>query len=139
MKIYMSTIIKLFIARRSCKIHKDKVGKADNKSMFSLIKFLVSIETRTLPDFNSLYDGCVVFSDFFSEKVKMLVMNLDNNNINVEIPVFNNTLSDFRATTETEVYHICMNTKKTCSLDALPMLYSHAFNSLLQRILISLI
>ena len=74
----------------------------------------VSIETRALPDFNSLYDGCVVFSDFFSEKVKMLVMNLENNNINVEIPVFNNTLSDFRTTTETEVYNICMNTKKTC-------------------------
>ena len=44
--------------------------------MFSLIKFIVSIETRALSDFNSLYDGCVVFSDFFSEKVKMLVMNL---------------------------------------------------------------
>ena len=50
----------------------------------------------------------------------MLVMNLENNNINVEIPVFNNTLSDFRATTETGVYNICMNTKKTCSLDPLP-------------------
>ena len=47
-------------------------------------------------------------------------MNLGNNNINVEIQVFNNTLSDFRATTETEVYNICMNTKKTCSLDPLP-------------------
>ena len=51
--------------------------------------------------FNSFYDGCVVFFDFFSEKVKMLVINLENNNINVEIPVFNNTPSDFRATTET--------------------------------------
>ena len=81
--------------------------------MFSLIKSLVSIETRVLPDFNSLYDVCVVFFDFFSEKVKMLVMNLENNNINFEIPVFNNTLNDFRATTETEVYNICMNTKKT--------------------------
>ena len=56
--------------------------------MFSLITSLVSIETRTLLDFNTLYDGCVVFSDFFSEKVKMLVMNLKINNINVEIPVF---------------------------------------------------
>ena len=100
--------------------YKDRLGNADNKSMFSLIKSLVSIETRALPDFNSLYDGYVVFSDFFSEKVKMLVMNLENNNINVEIPVFNNTLSDFRATTETEVYNICMNTNKTCSLDPLP-------------------
>ena len=59
-------------------------------------------------------------SDFFSEKVKVLVMNLENNNINVEIPVFNNTLSDFRATTETEVYNLCMNTKKTYSLGPLP-------------------
>ena len=50
----------------------------------------------------------------------MIVMNLENNNINVEIPVFNNTLSDFRATTETEVYNICMSTKKTSSLDPLP-------------------
>ena len=50
----------------------------------------------------------------------MIVMNLENNIINVEIPVFNNTLSDFRATTETEEYNICMNTKKTCSLDPLP-------------------
>ena len=88
--------------------------------MFGLIKSIISIATRALPDFNSLYNGCVVFSDFFSEKVKMLVMNLDNNNINVEIPVFNNTLSDFGATTETEVYNICMNTKKTCSLYPLP-------------------
>ena len=39
----------------------------------------------------------------------------------MEIPVFNNTLSDFRATTETEVYNLCMNTKKTCSLDPLPI------------------
>ena len=100
--------------------YKDKLGNADNKSMFSLIKSLVSIETKALPHFNALYDGCVVFSDFFLEKVKMIVMNLENNNINVEIPVFNNTLSDFRATTETEVYNICMNTKKTCSLDPLP-------------------
>ena len=79
--------------------YKDRLGNDDNKRMFSLIKSLVSIETRALPDFNSLYDGCVVFSDLFSEKVKMLVMNLENNNINVEIPVFNNTLSDFIATT----------------------------------------
>ena len=87
--------------------YKDRLGNADNK--------------RALPDFNSLYDGCVVFSDLFSEKVKMIVMNLENNNINVEIPVFNNTLSDFRDTAETEVYNICMNTKKTCSLDPLPI------------------
>ena len=63
----------------------------------------------------------------------MLVMNLENNNINVEIPVFNNTLSDFRATTETEteVYNICMNTKKTCSLDPLPTSVLHpCFQSL---------
>ena len=100
--------------------YKDILGNADNKSMFSLIKSLVSIETRALPYFNSLYDGCVDFSDFFSERVKMLVMILENNNINVEIQVFNNTLSDFRATTETEVYNICMNTKKTWSLDPLP-------------------
>ena len=40
----------------------------DNKSMFSLIKSLVSTETRALPDFNLLYDGCVVFSDFFFGK-----------------------------------------------------------------------
>ena len=100
--------------------YKDRLRNDDNKSMFSLIKSLVSIETRALSDFHSLYDGCVVFSYFFSERVKMLVMNLENNNINVEIPVFNNTLSDFRATTETEVYNICMNTKKTCSLDPLP-------------------
>ena len=50
----------------------------------------------------------------------MLVMNLEINHINVEIPVFKNTLSDFRATTETEVYNICMNTHKICSLDPLP-------------------
>ena len=73
--------------------------------MFSLIKSLVSIETRALPDFNALYDGCVVFSDFFSEKGTMLVMNLENNNINVEIPVFNNTLSDFRATIISYTYY----------------------------------
>ena len=102
--------------------YKDRLANADNRSMFNLIKSLVSNETRALPDFflNSVYDGCVVFSDFFSEKVMMLVMNIENNNINVEIPVFNNTLSDFRVTTETEVYNICMNTKKTCSLDPLP-------------------
>ena len=47
--------------------YKDRLGNTDNKSIFSLIKSLVSIETRALPDFNSLYDGCVVFSDFFSE------------------------------------------------------------------------
>ena len=47
-------------------------------------------------------------------------MNLEINHINLEIPVLNNTLSDFRATTETEVYTICMNIKKTCSLDPLP-------------------
>ena len=113
---YVTKLIKV----HKISYYKDRLGNANNKSMFSLIKSLVSIETRALPDFNSLYDGCVVFSDFFSEKVKMLVMNLENNNINVEIPVFNNTLSDFRATTETEVYNICMNTKKTCSLDPLP-------------------
>ena len=113
---YVTKLIKV----HKISYYKDRLGNANNKSMFSLIKSLVSIETRALPDFNSLYDGCVVFSDFFSEKVKMLVMNLENNNINVEIPVFNNTLSDFSATTETEVYNICMNTKKTCSLDPLP-------------------
>ena len=52
--------------------------------MFSLIKSLVSIETRALSEFNSLYDGCDVFTDFISEKVKMLAMNLENNYITVE-------------------------------------------------------
>ena len=41
--------------------YKDRLGNADNKSMFSVIKSLVSIETRALSDFNSLYDGCVFF------------------------------------------------------------------------------
>ena len=75
----------------------------------------------------------------------MLVMNLENNNINIEIPVFNNTLSEFRATTETEVYNICMNTKKTCSLDpphtsvlqpcfqSLAPAYTHIINMSLSR------
>ena len=66
----------------------------------------------------------------------MFVINLETNNINTEIPGFNNTLSDFRATTETEVYNICMNTNKTYSLDPLP---TSLFNHLLQRIRISLI
>ena len=48
--------------------YKDKLGNADNKSMFSLIKSLVSIETRALPDFNSLYNGCVVFLRFLFGK-----------------------------------------------------------------------
>ena len=70
----------------------------------------------------------------------MLVMNLENNNINVEILFFFNTLSGFRATTETEVYTIlCMNTKKTCFYPYPLVYYSHAFNHLLQCILISLI
>ena len=45
--------------------YNDKLGNAESKSKFSLIKSLVSIETRALSDFNSLYDGCVVFSDLF--------------------------------------------------------------------------
>ena len=32
--------------------YKDKLGNADNISMFNLIKSLVSIETRALPEFN---------------------------------------------------------------------------------------
>ena len=88
---YLTKLIKV----HKITYYKDRLVNADNKIMFSLIQSLVSIETRALPDFNSLYDGCVVFSYFFSEKVKMLVMNLENNNIYVEIPVFlNNTLSD---------------------------------------------
>ena len=75
----------------------------------------------------------------------MLVMNLEINHINVEIPVFHNTLSDFRSTTETEVYNICMNTKKTCSLDplltsvlqpccqSLAPVYTHIFNKSLSQ------
>ena len=111
--------------------YKDRIGNADNNGMFILIKSLVSIETRALSNFNSFCDGYVVFSDFFSENVKMIVMNLENNNINVEIPVFNNTLSYFRVTTETKVYNICMNTKKTCSLDPLPTSVLHpCFQSL---------
>ena len=113
---YVTKLIKVY----KITYYKDRLGKADNKNMFSLIKSLVSIETNALSDYNSLYDGCVVLSYFFSEKVEMLVMNIENNNINVEILVSNNTLSDFRATTETEVFNICMNTKKTCSLVPLP-------------------
>ena len=46
---------------KKCLSSRSDYVNADNMSMFSLIKSLVSIETRTLPDFNSLYDGCVVF------------------------------------------------------------------------------
>ena len=50
----------------------------------------------------------------------MIVMNLEMNHITVEIPVFNNTLSDFKATTETEGYIYMYGHKKTCSLDPRP-------------------
>ena len=75
MREYVTKLIKV----NKIPYYKDKL--ANNKSMFSLIKSLVSIETRARPDFNSLYDGCVVFSDFFLEKVKMLVMNLEIHHI----------------------------------------------------------
>ena len=52
--------------------YKDRLGNTDNKSMFSLIKSLVSIETRPLPDFNSLYDGCGFFLIYFQKRSRCL-------------------------------------------------------------------
>ena len=56
-RYYVTKLIKV----HKITYYKDRPGNTDNKSMFSLIKSLVSIETRPLPDFNSLYDGCGFF------------------------------------------------------------------------------
>ena len=43
---YVTKLIKVHMIT----YYKDRLGNADNKSMFSLIESLVSIETRALPD-----------------------------------------------------------------------------------------
>ena len=52
--------------------------------MFGIVSALIKPQEENLPNFLSIEDGCTQFADFFSNKIKRLLITLDRESICTE-------------------------------------------------------
>ena len=105
-------------------IKKKLLDKANNKTMFRLLRSLDGQLIQQLPEFHSTAPGCELFSHFFSEKIDKLLSGLQCFNTidrsTDEKRCFTDCIHVFDPTTNTKITAICGTTDKTCVLDHLP-------------------
>lgn len=65
------------IAKAKSDFYKDSLLEANNKRVFSLVKSLGTSQKTVYPDFNSVSEGCKLFSDYFHQKVQKIRLDLD--------------------------------------------------------------
>ena len=82
---------------------------------------LIKPQEENLPNFVSIEDGCTQFADFFSNKIKRLLITLDGESICTEdTSLCTEPLLAFRECNVKEVVQLIKATSKTCALDPLP-------------------
>ena len=64
------------ISARKADYYKNRLAKADNKTMFRLLRSLDGQRIQQHPEFHSTAQGCKLFSLFFSEKIDKLLTGL---------------------------------------------------------------
>ena len=99
---------------------KNRLQKANNKTMFRLLKSLDGQRKQQHPEFHSTAQGCELFSHFFSEKVDKLMSGFNTiDGPTDEKPCFTDCIHVFDPTANAEITAICGATDKTCVLDPL--------------------
>ena len=89
--------------------------------MFGIVSALIKPQEENLPNFVSIEDGCTQFADFFSNKIKRLLITLDRDSIcTEETSLCTEPLLAFRECNVKEVVQLIKTTSKTCALDPLP-------------------
>ena len=102
--------------------YKTKIQNADNKQMFTIVKSLISPKENNIPYFSSMQEGCTRFSDYFTNKTRLLLSKIDNaqHTLDGETQLYTETLNSFTNTNTMHVLELLKSTKKTCGLDPLP-------------------
>ena len=112
------------ISARKADYYKNRLEKANNKTMFRLLRSLDGQRIQQHPEFHSTAQGCELFSHFFSEKIDKLLSGLQCFNTiekpTVEKRCFTDCIHVFDPTTNAEITAICGTTDKTCVLDHMP-------------------
>ena len=114
----------VLISARKADYYKNRLEKANSKTMFRLLKSLDGQRIQQHPEIHSTAQGCELFSHFFSEKIDKLLLGLQCFNTfdrpTDEKRCFTDCIHVFDPTTNAEITAICGTTDKTCVLDPLP-------------------
>ena len=106
------------ISARKADYYKNRLEKANNKTMFRLLRSLDGQRIQQHPEFRSTAQGSELFSHFFSEKIDKLLSSLQCFNTidrpTDETRCFTDCVHVFDPTAT------CGSTDKTCVLDPLP-------------------
>ena len=111
------------ISARKTDYYQNRLEKANNKTMFRLLRSLDGQRIQQHSELYSTAQGCEIFSHFFSEKIDKLLSGLQCFN-SIDRPTekrcFTDCIHVFDPTTNAEITTICGTTDKTCVLDFLP-------------------
>ena len=90
--------------------------------MFTIVKSLICPKENNIPYFSSMKEGCARFSEYFTNKIRLLLSKIDSaqHNPGAETQLYSETLSSFTNTNTMHVLELLKSTKKTCELDPLP-------------------
>ena len=114
------------IAQAKIQFYRDNLEKAENKSMFRLVRSLGGQQKVIYPEFSSQTEGCNQFSAYFAEKVHEIRESLDtlqcDGSHQEETVCYDRPLPWHRLGQHLmkDVGKILAKTMKTCNLDPLP-------------------
>ena len=110
------------VNRKKTVFYKNKLQNADNKLMFTIVKSLIGPKENNIPYFSSMKEGCARFSEYFTNKIRLLLSKIDSaqHTPGAETQLYTETLSSFTNTNTMHVLELLKSTKKTCELDPLP-------------------
>ena len=83
----------------------NKLQNADNKHMFTSAKSLISPKENNIPYFSSMQEGCTRFSEYFKNKIRLLLSKIDSaqHTLGAETQLYTETLN---SCTNTNTMHV---------------------------------
>ena len=113
------------ITQAKATFYRDKLQRADNRSIFQIFRSLGGKPPPSYPDHDSLSDCADTFSAYFNDKIAEMRTILEGANNQWHTPLretrrFLTPIVTFDATCESEIELIIDQTSKTCYLDPKP-------------------
>ena len=86
---------------------------SDKKQMFTIVKSLISPKENNTPYFSSMQEGCTRFSEYFTNKTRLLLSKIDcaQHTLGAETQLYTEPLNSFTNTNTMNVLELLMSTK----------------------------
>ena len=83
--------------------------------MFTILKSLISPKENNIPYFSSMQEGCTRFSEYFTNKIRLLLLKIDSaqHTFGAETQLYIETQNSFTNTNTMHVLELLKSTKKT--------------------------